>query len=284
MKICVIGNSHVAALKSALPSIQVTGSHVIDFYALIGGEQPRLRLEGGRLRPVLPRETLTTVVEAIESGLNIALYDGLVISACSWFAARNEFIMADPYSHPLGCFSCVDWIGEDLGQPPPGTEFLSAAVFNAAVESYIRSHASIELAFLLSEHFQGSVLLQPSPAPNRVLRTDPAWFVNAWYGPRGPRAWLAFFKAQQLALEAVVKELGPRFSLLDYPLPAPSLDGFMDEEWCVADPWHGNDKYGALVLDQIGQRFNLFDLGSSSPSLTATKGRRSPPAAANVNR
>jgi hypothetical protein len=261
MKICIIGNSHVAALKAALPSTQLTGSDVVDFYALIGGEQPQLSLEGGRLRPVSPREILTTVAEAVENGLDITLYDGLVISACGWFAARNEFITADPHSHPLGCFSCVDWIGGDLDRTPPGTEFLSTAVFDATVESYIRSHASIKLALLLSEHFKGSVLMQPSPAPNCALRADPTWFVNAWYGPRGPRAWFAFFKAQRLALEAVVKELGQRFSLLDYPLPGPSLDGFMDEEWCVSDPWHGNVKYGRLVLDQIGQRFNLIDLG-----------------------
>jgi hypothetical protein len=195
--------------------------------------------------------------------LDVAHYDSLVISACGWFALRNQFIAADPDSHPLGRFCCVDWIGRDLDRPSGATQLVSAAVFGAVVEAYVRNHASIKLAFLLSAHFPGSIWLQPWPAPNRALKSDSEWFINARYGLLGPRAWSAFFKAQRRALEAVAKELGPRFTLLDYPLPASSDDGFMDGHWCEPrDYWHGNAKYGGLVLDQImdeGAEFSSKD-------------------------
>jgi hypothetical protein len=252
MKICVIGNSHAAALKTAFDSAGRSINTAVDFFALVGRDQPQLNVEAGRLRRVSAfGETLTTVAGAAENGLDIAPYDGLVISACGCFAARNEFIAADPQLHPLGCLYCADWIADDPDRPPVAAQLVSAAVFSAAVEGYVRNHASITLAFLLSEHFQGPVWLQPWPAPSRALKGDSAWFINARYGPLGPRAWFAFFKAQWLALETVAKELGPRFKLLDYPLPGPSYDGFMDAQVCGRDPWHGNVGYGGLVLDQF---------------------------------
>jgi hypothetical protein len=46
--------------------------------------------------------------------------------------------------------------------------------------------------------------------------------------------------------------LGPTAVLLPYPGDNILGDGFTDDDLCVdADVWHGNKKYGAIVLRQV---------------------------------
>ena len=46
-------------------------------------------------------------------------------------------------------------------------------------------------------------------------------------------------------------EIGDKVSLLPYPSDDIMEDGFMDESLCEADPFHGNIRYGVLVVSQI---------------------------------
>ncbi|MCI4678315.1 hypothetical protein K9U39_08005 [Rhodoblastus acidophilus] len=251
MKVCVIGNSHVAALREALGDGKRRGGRDVDFYALPGGGQPIIAAKGDRLIPVAPQRPVVTDVEGAETeGLRFAAYDALALSACGLFAARNIFIERDPAIHPCGAFACPAWL-EDAPEPAGGERIVSKSAFDAIVEAYIRSHGSIRLAQLLAREFKGQVLIQPWPAPSRALASDSGWFLNQRHGSRGPLAWKAFFTAQRRALANISRELGARFTLLDYPLPETLDDGFMEPRWCIHDPWHANATYGELVWDQI---------------------------------
>jgi hypothetical protein len=243
MKVCVIGNSHVAPLMRAMRSKPALGEHRFDFYSVPGASQPRLALRDDRLFPVqAPERVQTTIACAALDGLQVRQFDALVISACGWFAARNENVKADPHAHPLGSVACVRWVEDLAGRTAPRKQIVSSAVFDALVESYVRSHASIELCLLLRGFFPGPILLQPWPAPSRTLKDDAAWFVNLEYGVHAPRAWHDFFRSQRSALEAAAKELGRGFALLEYPFAEVEQDGFMSVDYCDrSDPFHANE-------------------------------------------
>jgi hypothetical protein len=252
MRVCIIGNSHAAALKSALGSGSTIGSCDFDFYLIAGGYEPQLTWTGGRLRPLAAeRVPQTTVARAAEEGLDLAPFDAVVVSACGLFAARNQNVVFDPACHPLSSVCVAGWLGDEAHAWPTGTQFVSAAVFDEIVASCLEQHASIRLARLLAQVFPGRVILQPWPAPNRTLRDNSSWFLNVGYGLTGGRVWCDFMSAQYRALTAVAAELGSSCTLLPYPLAESLRDGFIDGELCSPDPWHGNEKYGALVLDQI---------------------------------
>jgi hypothetical protein len=252
MRVCVIGNSHVAALVSGWAAASPQRGIEFDFYAIPGGHEPKLIAENSRLWPHDPDARLQTTIAGAESeGLDLASFDAVVMSACGLFAARNENIVPDPMAHPLGSVCMADWLEPGAAAWPAGTQFVSTAVFDAVVESYVRRHASMIAVALLAEVFGSRVILQPWPAPSRALHDNGSWFLNVGYGAGGRPAWRDFMRSQYRALERVSTELGSRFTLLRYPVAGPLDDGFMTEDLCDGDPWHANATYGGLVLGQI---------------------------------
>jgi hypothetical protein len=253
MRVCIIGNSHVAALKKAMDARIELLDHPPWFYALPGGTEPHVSVSDGVLRPDNPSKLSTTVTGAEADGLRLADFDAIVLSACGWFAARTRFIERDSRHHPLGVVACAAW---DAGKLPETVQIVSRSVFQAVVDAYVRSHASVRLAALLGQQYDGLVLLQTWPAPSQRLIDDRSWYLNAWYGSGAVRVWRAFIQAQLLALDGVVTEMGPRFTHLGYPHAETHNTGFMEACWCTDDPWHANERYGAMVLKQIENRLN----------------------------
>jgi hypothetical protein len=252
MRICIVGNSHVAALKGASDANPAPHCQYPGFYAVPGGDQPRMRFVEGRLFPADPSlKVLTTVPGARTEGLALADFDIIVLSACGWPAARTHYIELDPANHPLGVVTCAEWVAGDAPGPPATVQRVSQAVFRAVVAAYVRNHPPIKLAVILQQHFHGPVLLQTWPAPNKDIVNDRSWYLNSWYGSRAIRVWRTFIEAQHMALDAIAMELGPRFTHLGYPLPHTRDVGFMEAHWCTSDPWHSNKHYGAQVMKQI---------------------------------
>lgn len=247
MSIAAIGNSHIVAIKRAFHSGLSESLKEIDFYPLMTGSEIKLEgIGGGRL--LLKKQT-SSDVEPVE-------FKSLVLSACGIRAARNRFVETDiPPAHPLGYMACVDW-GYDRERLPRSVRLVSAAVFHAAVEGWIRQEPLVRLAINIASRFSCPIVMQPWPAPNRKIKSDADWCLNRWYGASAPRVWLDFFKAQYEALKAIAREIGPQAIVLDYPVPGPLIDGFMSEGWCHPDPFHANYLYGNLVLKQIGHVLN----------------------------
>lgn len=134
MRVCVIGNSHVAALVSGWTAAAPRDRFEFGFYAIPGGHEPKLIAVNGRLRPRDPDARLqTTIVAAESAGLDLTSFDAVVMSACGLFAARNENVVPDPAAHPLSSVCVADWIEPGEAQWPAGTQFVSAAVFDTVV-------------------------------------------------------------------------------------------------------------------------------------------------------
>jgi hypothetical protein len=256
MRVCVIGNSHVAALKNATETAAMPLDHPLLFYALPGRAQPIVSVTEGVLHPVGPHRLATTVTGAEATGLRLADFDAIVLSACGWYAARTAFVDRDPHHHPLGVVASAGWLSDDISTRPETVQTVSQSVFHAVVDAYVRSHASVRLATLLGQQYGGLVLLQPWPAPSQILINDSTWYLNAWYGSGASRVWQAFIEAQHLALDAVADEMGPRVTHLGYPQAETRAAGFMEASWCTKDPWHANEHYGSMVLKQVNDHLN----------------------------
>ncbi len=246
MKTAVVGNSHTKAIQSAVRLALRRPPSEIDFHLI--GPHWEIERSDRAAGPRLWGEPRTDDAP----GIDIGQYGQILISACGVWAARNEFVESDdrPTNHPLGLMARADWEPVD-GVAPAGLQLVSAAVFRATIESWVRRGAMTRLAVGLGEHFEGRILVQPWPAPSRALKTDSGWFMNRWYGVNSPRAWLDYFTDQNAAIRQVAAEIGSRCIVLDDPAEGSRLDGFAEARWRGADPWHGTREYGALVLDQL---------------------------------
>jgi hypothetical protein len=251
MSIGVIGNSHVLAIRDAFEHGE--SAPAAGFYALVRdwvSEPPDAAADEHRF---VIRNTWPV---ADDPGVDLGKFACFVICACGWWAARNEHLetMTPPF-HPLGCIARTDW-GYDHQLARPTVQLVSAAAFRVTVEAWIRQAPVVRLAVAIAARFRRPILLQPWPAPGRTLATDADWVLNRWYGARGPAIWREFFLAQHAAVTGVARELGSHVTVLDYPLAESLRDGFMDSKWCEDDPFHANEKYGTLVLNQIRQAFD----------------------------
>lgn len=236
IKTLIIGNSHTIALRSALdasPSIMES----VDFYFIPG------------YWGTLAKSSVvnTPAIDASDHGICFSDFDRIVVSALGWWAARNQIIEGG--HHPLARMTCADWGSSHC--LPPGIELVSKDVFNLAVEGWIVEQPIVRLASHLSTYYSGRLILQPWPAPNRALAADSTWILNRWYGNQGASCWFDYWRAQHTAVVKISKAIAPNAKLLGYPLPGPGYDGFMDQHWCDPDPYHGNQNYGELVVNQI---------------------------------
>lgn len=248
MVAALIGNSHVIAVETALRRAKASRLDVrrscfsSDFLTVDEIE------DGDRLRL---RVFVDEPGEKKWPDIYIDDCDHVIISAIGWWAPRNLTVDDyDPPIHPLAYMACAGW-GYAPDCVPANIRLTSTAVFRATVEAWVREQPLTQILQRLAAVYQNRIFLQPWPAPNRMLKTDVEWFPNRWYGKRGPRVWFDFFTAQLHALRAIAAECGPKVTLLDYPLAEIYEDGFMDGALCDSDPFHANEKYGALVVKQI---------------------------------
>src|SRR5580658_5765447 len=197
----VIGNSHAIAIKQAMEikkenSIKLdvdanleSPLGVIEFYfidSLWEIDQKKSGNDCGRLYAVPKQED--------DSGLSLDEFDNVILCAGGWWAARNNFVTRNPPSHPLGYMACADW-NYTPSQTPASVRLVSAAMFKAAVEDWIRDQPIVQLAKYLVASCDHRIFLQPWPAPSRALKDKNDWVLNSLYREYGARAWLDYFTA-----------------------------------------------------------------------------------------
>lgn len=248
MPTAVIGNSHAKTLRHA-PNTRESNPIDLQGYHVVRGAWRTEPAEPGGDGPL--RLYAEPPEEKQAAYIDLSAFDTLVLSAGGWWAARNEVV--EKRNHPLAAVACTGW-GYDPARVPSHVQLVSRAAFEATVEAWIRDQPLTQLAFHLAAMTSAQLFIVPVPPPNYSVRFDPDWIINRWYGERARAAWLDFFRAQHKALQAVAAELGPRLILLDYPVESALQEGFMDAALCNPDPFHANNDYGAMMVDQIAQR------------------------------
>lgn len=229
MRICIVGNSHASALHQALRAGWRAEGIQIDYYVILGRNPLQLRLEDGLFIPRgRPQGLRTNVQDASSIGLNVGVFDALVVSAVGLPAARNEY-----KQHPLSLARCFEWSGSATP--------VSQAHMLDLIKDQIAASGAYRFCADVSNVFKGPVLVQPAPFPAESLAADISWY--------GTEYWRDFSRLYGRALADLIKDIG---YLLPYTDEACAGYGLTKEKYGRdGDPWHMNASYGGLILEQI---------------------------------
>lgn len=254
MRICVVGNSHAAALKSALAvDDSAAGAH-IDFFVMPGGSGPHLHAEGNRLfsAPAMKDKVLSTLPGAVADGLDLGAFDAVLISAAGLPSHRN----GDP-SHILNQLA----LGSLVHDRNADLQLVSESVMTRAMESALHASANLEAIRLVRSVFPGRILIQLSPLPTRAIA---AYKVTGERGSNlaaryGDRVWsfLSWYYRRQIDIISAFAEAARASAI---PPDETFIEaGFTPSRYGSPDPWHMNTAYGRLILQQA-----LAELSSSA--------------------
>lgn len=249
VRVLVIGNSQVAALRAAvadaLPEGRTGaarhGGNDYLFYAQFGGGGPNLYARDGRLAaPRVLTGSFTTIPDGrVEDGLALEGFDAIVVSAVGLRADRSDprHLLSGPDVADLAVAPGVRSVSRGLFARMVGFETVDAPQWRAILA--IRSL------------FSGPLLFQPFPLPTEgVLARDD--FASARrYGPRTGEFLALYYREMMRATRANAAALSPPAVVMPHPDPAWTEAGFTAAAYGTRDPWHMNAHYGALVLDQV---------------------------------
>lgn len=240
-RVAQLGNSHAQAIAEALvgfPSDRATISSFPMFHdwrvAASAGAAPAIVIEP------LNKANVTIVLDA---------FDLYVISAAGWWACRNEHL-TELGKHPLAFVRCTHW-GAPTSALPQSIQIVSRAAFEDMIYTWVAGHRIPQLVRFLALETDKKVIWVSWPVPSRSLLTNREWLLNVWYGDRMPQVWREFRAAEQRAVLRLATEYGNNVTLLPTPRSEMEEEGFMDEALAAPDPFHGNVKYGALVVEQL---------------------------------
>jgi hypothetical protein len=245
LKCCIVGNSHTAALRGALPRNLSFGDTLFDFFAIPGGNGPRLRAELGKLFRANDQDKLiSSVPNTDKDGLSLKGYSAVLMSAAGIMAARpqTEFHLLNRFGHA----------GFMVSSSRPA---ISGALFSRCIRAALESGEFLRAISVVRSVFTGPVYVQtwplPSPAvldPNHSILSelygDAAYVFLSWYF----REQIAHFQDLVSALPGPIQFLHPSSIWLEA--------GVSPEAFASPDPWHLNKIYGALVLRQLNEHLS----------------------------
>lgn len=245
MRLCVIGNSHGAALKRALAVDDNAAKVLIDFFAMPGGLGPHIRADGNRLFPAaeMKDKVYTTIPGAAAGGLDLGPVEAVMFCAAGLAAHRNGD--PDHIFNKLALASLVQ-------APGANRKAVSEAVMASEIESVLRASANLQAIQVIRSVFSGPLIIQICPLPTRALAAyrpegDKGSNLANQYGDR-VWSFLSWYYRQQVGIiNAYADTLNARvISLEDSFVEA----GFTPSKYGGPDPWHMNTAYGRLTLKQ----------------------------------
>ena len=254
MKLCVVGNSHAGALKSALAVDDSAAGVHVDFFAMPGGSGPHLHAEGARLFPAPSRKdkVYSTIPGAVADGLDLADFDAVMICAAGLPSHRNG-----DAGHILSQMA----LGSLISDANANRQLVSEGVMTSAMESVLHASPNFEAIRLIRSVFSGPILIQVCPLPTRALiayrpESEKGSNLGQQYGDR-VWAFLSWYYRRQISIiSAYAESLGARVIAPDDSFIEA---GFTSNRYGSPDPWHMNTAYGRLTLKQA-----LAALGATS--------------------
>jgi len=253
LRLCVVGNSHAAALKSALATGDGAAGVHVDFFVMPGGSGPHVHAEGARLFAVPDRKEklFSTIPGAAANGLDLETFDAVVVSAAGLPSHRN----GDP-SHILNQLA----LGAMVNDRSANRQLVSETVMTRAIENALEASANVEAIRRIRSVFRGQIIIQLSPLPTRAIA---AYKVTGERGSNlaaqyGDRVWsfLNWYYRRQIDIISAFAD-ATRASVI---LPDASFieAGFTPNKYGTPDPWHMNTAYGRLVLKQALTELGLL--------------------------
>ena len=244
MKICIIGNSQAAALKKAVDAgiWQAQVPVTFETYAIPGGRGPHLGIREGRIYPVKNAKRLLTDIDgAADAGLDLSGYDAVLYSAAGLPAHRLQFDF-----HPLNKIADASLI---TNRPEHKRQLGSSAIFVATIAAEIAKIDSTRTLEVLRSLYDGPIYVQgwPLPSPNLINRDDTD--LPTLYGDNLGRFLSTYYGVQRTALAKACDAAGT--TLLPLAIKESLTTGFTPLDYCSGEPWHMNERYGEIVLDDV---------------------------------
>lgn len=246
-RVCVIGNSHLAALRLSRGRARPGSEFSYSFFALHGSLHPSLLLKDGRLFAKKPENVRTDIEGAAHLGVDPAAYDAIVISAFGLPLVTKDILSL---THPLAEARCADWRIEDATDLP----LVSRAVMTEILSSRLAVFPSLLTIQQIAQIFSGPIIIQPKPKPAHLCFQDREWSLVARYGEGLPHVIAGFIEMHDAATRRLLDKISPRPILLGYPaLPDETPSSVPDAYSQKNDGFHKNGLYGAAVIEQIEQ-------------------------------
>ncbi|CAG1023100.1 hypothetical protein MTYM_02196 [Methylococcales bacterium] len=252
MKVCVIGNSQVSALRMAVASEVFSPFHEIDFYSILVSRnhsnieyaQPYTQIKSGFLHPLDAKHKIFTNVDsAVKSGLNLLVYDAIIISAAGYWVFRNQ------NDHWIFEIRLPEWeIDENNSVNVPCV--VSSGLFDATTNMMQAQSVTMQICEQLANNFSGEIILQPWPLPSESILHDKDWRINILYGKNASKIISYYYHSQYRAIMDLTMKMRKDIVTLPYPNHEWMNNGFTPSEYETNDPWHMNHKYGSIVLKQ----------------------------------
>lgn len=254
MRLCVVGNSHAAALKNALAGDDGAAAAArFDFFVMPGGSGPHLHAEGGRLLPAPFRKdkVFSTIPGAAVEGLDLGIFDAVMICAAGLPSHRN----GSP-EHILNQMA----LGSLVGDWNPNRQVVSEDVMTTAMESVMHDSPNLQAIRLIRSLYSGPIIIQVCPLPSRALVAyRPASEKGSNLGSQyGDRVWsfLGWYYRRQISIISAFADasnarvISPDDSFVEA--------GFTPGRYKTPDPWHMSTAYGRLTLKQALAELGLL--------------------------
>lgn len=238
MRICVVGNSHAGALKRALRRSDRT-PHTFDFFVQPGGGGPQLEIRDGRAFMNGPRKQSDwATIGSIEDGLDIGLFDAVIFASGGLPAHRKHF----------GRHLLNNVVHAGFAETPqPGRQSVSSTVMSLALQRWLLDLGGTRSLRLIRSVFSGPMIVLMCPLPGRHLdKTKSPSDLPTRYGHR-LEAFLTWYYREQISV--IANEAQAIGAACQPPPEEFLLAGFTPDQFSAHDPWHANEAYGDLQID-----------------------------------
>jgi hypothetical protein len=246
--ICIIGNSHVAALRAGMELVpKLMKNFSLDFFAAQSDMLRELELKGTMLVPTSePTRQRMSAISGGRSEIETSNYLHFVV-----VGLRFNFVEA---VNVLRHYRLYGLNGTDGSTSP----YLSRACFAAFIESKLRASTAVYLAGLLRKVSRGQIVLIPQPYPGADVLRGSIWKLAAGNGALTYAAQqyenIARRLANDLQFEVLFQPPGtllqPGITQGKYAVDSVRLGNDMNARHPPGEAAHMNASFGAAVLRQ----------------------------------
>jgi hypothetical protein len=235
MKICVIGNSHIAALKLALRDGAFASAALdVAFWGLPGRGYSEIRYEDGRLCAA-DRDAVLTISEGRYQTVDPDEFEALVFHG--------------PPINPSRVLSHLRQGRSDIGG-------YSGAFLRDGLAAFFAGSKIGQIVLKVRNDYRGRVLVSPMAMISRQSRMFENQGVGAWEVAAINEAFAAGLSG--FGLEFVPQPpatvVHNCYTDESYCIGSVRLTGELDQKHPADDYWHMNGLYGGAVLAAIGAR------------------------------
>ncbi|HEY5238845.1 MAG TPA: hypothetical protein VIJ62_10735 [Rhizomicrobium sp.] len=243
-RVCVVGNSHIAALKLGWDIIEYGYPHInLTFFGSPRKNLRDLRVENGAL--IAGSEKTLKHLQSTSKGqgeITAEKFDVFLVVAMDFGVRRLE----DLYRHHRS---------EEHKNVKGASHYISNACFLLAAKGLLRNTLAFEIAGKLKQLTNNPVMFVPQPLPSADISGDPLWEDIIHHGDDVPLA-RAFSKiASELTAngDPVIQQpegtkSGDMFTKSEMSKGSRRLTRNFNVEHPDDDYWHMNQDYGAAVL------------------------------------